>query len=159
MAGPLDLAAERVEPTDGVLEPGRRDVGPEPASDFERARGDEPAQCLADGGPADSVALHQLLLGLDPGPGRQLARPDPVAQVGLDPAIERQAVDGAGHGQPLIPVMAMPRTNWRWAMTNRTIIGMTLTSAPAISRGHLPTNWPWNRDSPAVRVKVSMSRR
>ena len=69
------------------------DVRPETAPDLQRAVGDEPAQRLADGRPADAVAVHQLELGLDPGAGGQLTGPDPVAQVGLDPAIERPTLD------------------------------------------------------------------
>ena len=155
---PLDLAAERVEPADRVLEARRGDVGPEAAADLERAQRDQAAERLPDRGPADAVALHQLELGLDLRPGRQLAGPDPVAQVRLDAAVERESVH-VGHGQPLIPVMVIPRTNCRWAITNSTIIGITLTSAPAISSGQRPTYCPWNSDSPAVTVRVSMSRR
>ncbi len=53
---------------------------------------DEPAERLPDRRAADAVALHQLELGLDLGAGRQLAGADPVAQVRLDPAVERAAL-------------------------------------------------------------------
>src|SRR4029079_19568668 len=145
-------------PADGVLEAWGRDVRPEATPDLEQPVGNERRQGLADGRPADPVLLHQLRLRRDLGAGSEPAVADPVAQVRLDLAIERQP-GGRGRRHPLIPVNAIPRTNWRWAMTNRTIIGITLTSAPAISSGHLPTYWPCNSDSPAVSVKDGMSRR
>ena len=68
--------------------PAPGDVRAEAAADLEESLGDELAEGLADGRPADPVAVHELDLGLDLGVRRELARPDPVADVGLDPAVE-----------------------------------------------------------------------
>ena len=64
-------------------------------------------------------------------------------QVFLDLVVQRhRGRSGHGSSQPFSPDRAIPRTKWRWAITNRMIIGAMLTSAPAIISGHLPTNWP-----------------
>src|SRR6185295_9924056 len=101
--------AERVEPADRVLEPALGDVRPEPAADLDEPLGHQLAQRLPDRGPADAVAVHELDLGGQLGAGHEVARPDPVADVGLDLAVEREP--GCDHGaHPLIPDIAMPRT-------------------------------------------------
>ena len=70
---------------------------------------------------------------------------------------ERRSVAVRAH--PFRPVIAMPRTKYCWATTNRMIIGSRLTRAPAIISGHLPTNWPWKNASPTVVVYWSRWRR
>ena len=77
----LDLAAERVEAADRVLEAGAGDIRPAPAPDLERPRRDQPAERLADGGPADPVALPSARARSRPGrPGR--ARPTGSGRAG-----------------------------------------------------------------------------
>ena len=95
----LDLAAERVEPADRVLEATLGDVRPEAAPDLDQALGEELAEGLPDGGPADLVAVHQLDLGRKLGARHEVARPDPIADVRLDLAVERQP--GRGNGAHL----------------------------------------------------------
>ena len=79
--------------------------------------------------------------------------------------VPKQQRIAAGRGRrppvrhPLMPVSVMPRTNCRWATTNRMIIGARLTRAPAIISGHLPMNWPLKNASPTVTVYVGRSRR
>ena len=137
----LDLAAERVEPADRVLDAGDRHECPEPSPDLEQALSDQADQRLADRRPAHAVLRHHLRLRRDLGARLERPAPDPIAQVGLDPPIEGQTRRRHVR-QPLIPVMAIPRTKWRWATTKRTIIGMTLTrrrpSAAATSRRTAP---------------------
>ena len=78
----------------------------------------------------------------------------------LRPRLEvGQAQVGDVRAHPFRPLIAMPRTKTCWAATNRMIIGATLTRAPAIISGHLPTNWPWKNASPTVVVYWSSWRR
>src|SRR2546423_1452830 len=156
---PFDRGPEEIDPADRVLETPRRHVGPEPAPDLEQAVRDQTGERLADRRAADPELRHQLGLGGDPGTRLEAAVPDPLAQVGLDPPVQGQPGSSHARAHPWIPVKAMPRTKCRWATMNRMIIGMTLTRAPAISNGHLPTYWPWKSDRPAVSVKDWTSRR
>ncbi len=97
----LDLPAEGVEAAEGVLHGPRPDVGAKPAADLQEPVRDEPAERLPDGRPADTVAGHELQLGLHLGAGQQLAARHPVAQVEHDALIERQP---GGHDRHVLPI-------------------------------------------------------